>query len=78
MLCWGRLSHRITQHPNLLLLLVPQALELLAPSLSQQHVWLAPGAGRQAGIAREAPTSYTVPWRPSGWVIQTVALLSAL
>lgn len=43
MLCWGRLSHTTiqqpssatntlaTQHPNLLLLLMPQALELLPP-----------------------------------------------
>lgn len=30
-LCWGRLSHMTTQHPNLLLLLMSQALELLPP-----------------------------------------------
>lgn len=32
----------------------------------------------QAGITRETPPSYSVPWRPPGWVIQTAALFTAL
>lgn len=75
-LSWGRLSHKPSQPAPSAHTPSSTAITTLTEPATV-NIWLTPGAGRQAGITREAPTSYTAPWSPPG-LIQTAALLCLL